>query len=264
MKKYTFSKHVKFRKEQDYILICDCKLLRDFKVDLELEQFIKKINCGIRKSELNGEKENLLFKDFVSMKLLSEISFKQISSNNFKVADEFMEKHLYKGKRVRPYEFLLEKLKENPSLFIALYLDKEIIGVVQGFPRDNYLLVSEIAVDIRFHGRKFGSKLLQEFEKNATKMGHKTIKLGARDDATNFYLSNGYSPSLFIQVPINQEETMIKKLNQEKEDIKNVSHVNNLAGIEIAVKNCNQQLLSRVNKEFKPTSAQFLFTKDIA
>ena len=264
MKRYTFSKQVKFRKEQDCILICDCKLLRDFKVDLELEGFIKRINCGISKSEIKGKKENLLFKDFVSMKLLSEIYLKQIPANDFKLADEFMEKHLYQGKRVRSYEFLLEKLKENPTLFIALYLDKEIIGVVQGFPRNNYLLVSEIAVDIRFKGRKFGSQLLREFEKNAKKDGHKIIKLGARDGATNFYLSNGYFPSLYIQVSIDQEETIIKKLNQDKESIKNVSHVNNITGIEIAVKDCNPQLLSQVNKEFNPISAQFLFTKNIA
>jgi len=34
MVKYTFSKHVKFRKEKQHIAICDCKMLRDFKVGL--------------------------------------------------------------------------------------------------------------------------------------------------------------------------------------------------------------------------------------
>ena len=61
---YTFSKHIKFRKEADCLLICDCKLLRDFKVGLELENFVHTLNKGIEDNAANTEKEKLLLKDF--------------------------------------------------------------------------------------------------------------------------------------------------------------------------------------------------------
>ncbi len=50
MKLYTFSKHIKFRKEADCLLIYDCKLLRDFKVDLAFENFIHAVYKGIKEN----------------------------------------------------------------------------------------------------------------------------------------------------------------------------------------------------------------------
>ncbi|MDI6738717.1 MAG: GNAT family N-acetyltransferase [Nanoarchaeota archaeon] len=263
MIRYTFSKHIKFRQEKDCILICNCKLLHDFKVGLEFGNFIERINRGVILEEIRYEKERLLFKDFQTMKMLSELSIKQIKPDDFKQADIFMEKYLYLGSRPRTYQFLLKKLKENPSLFSGLYLDNEIIGVIQGFPRKDYILLSEIAIDEKFRNRGFGSMLLKEFEKKALEYNYLYIKTGAEDTAIIFYSANGYLPSLFIQVKEKDEKQTLKILEKEKCEIKEISHLNRITGIEIASQNCNLSKLKNLRKLLSPLSAQFLFTKQL-
>lgn len=261
MEQYTFSKNIKFRKEADCLLICDCKLLRDFKVGLEFENFIHAVNKGITDDKINTEAEKLLLKDFHSMKMLSQIIIKPISQKEFQQADTFMEKHLYHGKRPRTYEFLLEKLKENSTFFLALYIDKELAGVIQGFPREDYLLMSELAIDVRFRKRSLGAQLVKAFEKNAKKLNYKKIKLGAEDEAVPFYVSLGYKPSLFMQVPEEKQNEVINIFKKDKQKILSISTVNHLAGIELAVDSVDQKKLAYLKDKFNPVSAQFLFTK---
>ncbi|MDP1695100.1 MAG: GNAT family N-acetyltransferase [Candidatus Woesearchaeota archaeon] len=263
MRQYTFSKHIKFRKEADCLLICDCKLLRDFKVEFEFENFLNAVNKGIKENTTHTEKERLLLKDFHSMRMLSAITIRPIPSEAFQQTDRFMEQQLYHGKRPRTYEFLLEKCKENPTLFLGLYLDDELIGVIQGFPRDDYLLMSELAVDTRFRKRSFGAQLVKAFETNAKKLNYTKIKLGAEDTATLFYYSLGYKPSLFLQVPEKKQEEVINKLKKDKQEILGISLVNHLAGIELVVDSLDQTKLASLKKQFSPVSAQFLFSKDL-
>ncbi len=263
MTQYTFSKHIKFRRESDCLLICDCKLLRDFKVDLAFENFMHTIYQGIEESTTNTKEEKLLLKDFHAMHMLSTITVRPILPEAFQQADRFMEQQLYHGKRPRAYAFLLEKCKENPTLFLGLYLDDELIGAIQGFPRDDYLLMSELAVDIRFRKRSFGAQLVKAFETNAKKLNYTKIKLGAEDTATLFYFSLGYKPSLFLQVSENEQEKVMNQLQKDKQEILNISVVNHLAGIEVAVDSLDQAKLASLKKQFNPVSAQFLFSKHL-
>ncbi|MGV8172293.1 MAG: GNAT family N-acetyltransferase [Candidatus Woesearchaeota archaeon] len=263
MIKYTFSKHVKFRKEKDDILICDCKNLKDFKLKLEFDKFLKKVSSGISENELLDNLEILLFQDFHSSKLLAELTVRTISTEEYPPADAFLEKQLYQhlpnGKRPRSYDFLLDKLNKNPELFLGLYLDSELIGVVQGFPRDDYLLLSEIAVDIRFRDRGFGSLLIKSFENTARSLGYNKIKLGAQDYAVNLYLKNQYTPSLFIQIKEYQKDSVIDTL--PKQDIIDISSYDSIIGIELRVDAIDIEYLHDIEKRFQPISIQYLFTK---
>jgi len=186
-----------------------------------------------------------------------------ISVEEYPLADALLEKQLYQhlpnGKRPRSYDFLLGKLNDNPELFLGLYLDSELIGVIQGFPRDDYLLLSEIAVDIRFRGRGFGSLLIESFEDAAKSSGYKKIKLGAQDNAVNLYLKNHYKPSLFIQVKEEQKKAVID--NFSKEDIIEISSYDSIFGIEIRVDKVEMDYLHTLKEKFNPISIQYLFTK---
>ncbi|MBI4450738.1 GNAT family N-acetyltransferase, partial [Candidatus Woesearchaeota archaeon] len=156
--------------------------------------------------------------------------------------------------------FLRQKLMENPGLFIALTLDGEIIGVVQGFPRDDYLLLSEMAVDARFRGRGFGRRLLREFETVARLKGFTKIKLGAVDDAAKFYLAQGYTPSIFVQVEEAREHAAVQLLGKDR--VVAISHSNGLSGIELRTSKCDVTLLREIEQLVKPVSCQFLFTHE--
>ena len=74
----------------------------------------------------------------------------------------------------------------------------------KGF-KDNYILLSEIAVDIRFRNRKFGSLLMKEFETNATNMNIRVLKLVRKKKQLDFI--PGYLPSLFAQVKEKYEKS---------------------------------------------------------
>lgn len=57
MKKYILNKHIRYRKEDGYILICDCKRLLDYEMPLEYFDFLNLFKKGYpsERSEVIGE-----------------------------------------------------------------------------------------------------------------------------------------------------------------------------------------------------------------
>jgi len=129
--------------------------------------------------------------------LLGTLETRQLGRNEFNKAMEILDKEL--KHRPRDNNFLLKKFESFPEFFIGVFLDSEVIGVICGFPREDYLLISELAVDSRFQRRGFGRGLVKEFERTAREKKYKKINLGAWDNAINFYKSLDYKSHLLIQ-----------------------------------------------------------------
>ncbi len=252
----TLNKHVKWRKDNKKILICDCKRLIDLKLNLEEINFMNRLQKGICERDLSKE-EMLLINDFKKLKLLSKLSLRRLKKDelikSFKILDTEI------NKRPRDNKFLIEKYSKFPQFFIGLFLDKEIIGVIFGFPREDYLLISEIAVDSKFKNRGFGKKLVNMFEAVA-KGKYNQINVGARDDAINFYLSLNYNPILLIQYKKNDYPISdFKRFNilNKKED------KNNYIILEIKAKEVSKNFLKRLRKKYPRAHIQYIFTKKI-
>jgi len=253
----TLNKHVKWREDNGAIFICDCKRLINLKISLKYKQFIKKLSSGIDKKKLN-KTEKKVFSDFEKMKLLSELKIKQLKEKNFQGAMNILDNELGK-KRVRDSSFLHSKFKKFPNFFIGIFLDKELIGVICGFPREDYLLMSEIAVDSRFQRRGFGKKLVRAFEETA-KGSYNKINTGAQDNVIDFYKSLGYKPFLLIQ---------FKKGDYSKKDFSDF-HVmkkynfnsKNLV-IEAEINRYNPKLLDKLRKNYPKAYFQYIFTKPL-
>ena len=63
MGKYILNKHIRFRKEDGYILVCNCKRLLDYELPIEYFDFIESLNIGVDMKDIR--KENLIvLKDF--------------------------------------------------------------------------------------------------------------------------------------------------------------------------------------------------------
>ena len=161
---YILNKHVKWRKEKREIFICNCKKLIDLKVELGFENTLKKFEKGFSEEDLS-KKDILLFKDLQKLRFLSKLSIRSIKEEEFSEAMSLLDREL-KG-RVRTNEFLYKKFKIFHRFFIGIFIDKEIIGLICGFPREDYLLISELAVDSRFRNRDYGRKLVESFEERA-------------------------------------------------------------------------------------------------
>jgi GNAT superfamily N-acetyltransferase len=182
---------------------------------------------------------------------VNSLKLKKISQKDFLSAMKILDNELGKN-RVRSSKFLEIKFKENPNYFIGIYLENELVGVVCGFPREDYLLMSEIAVDCRFQGRGFGKKLVKEFEKQVFKKYSK-INVGALDEAIEFYKKLNYKPFLIVQ------------FEKGVYDEKDFSDFEILAvhdyGVELKTDKCDLNELKKLRKIYQKANLQYIFSK---
>jgi len=246
----TLKKQVKWRKDKKALFICDCKRLMDLKLSFEQESFLKRLSMGLNPKELVAE-EALIFSEFEKMNLLDDLKINQLPKEDFYLAMNLLDNELGKN-RARDSNFLEARFKENAEFFIGIYLGKELIGVVCGFPREDYLLMSEIAIDSRFQRRKFGEKLVKEFEKVAFKKYNK-IHAGALDNAIEFYKSLNYKPFLLVQF----ENGVYNKNDFSSFKVLRILDY----GIELNPRNCNLIELKELRKLYPKAKLQYIFTK---
>jgi ribosomal protein S18 acetylase RimI-like enzyme len=182
---------------------------------------------------------------------LTTLKVKQLPENYFDDAMNILDEELGKD-RVRDSKFLKEKFNKFPEFFIGVFLDKELVGIICGFPREDYLLISEIAIDSKFHNSGFGKKLIKEFEKVGFKEYNK-INVGARDQSIRFYKSLGYIPFLLIQY---------NKDDYTQDNFSNLKIINKKDyGLEVKVEEYNLTELNKIRKQFPKANFQYIFSK---
>ena len=253
---YCLNKHIKWRVDNEKILICDCKRLIDLKTSLTFKEVIKKVEEGVKKGSLKN-KERLLFQDFEKLGFLSKIEVRKINKNEFSKAMDLLDRELG-TERVRDRKFLRNKFIKFRKFFIGVFVDNEIVGVICGFPREDYLLISEIAVDSRFEKRGFGKRLLRCFEETARE-SYKKINVGAKDNAIGFYQSAEYKPFLLVQ---------FRKGEYASEDFSQFNVLRSAQKgkwilLEIKVKKCDLNTLNKLRKKYPKAIFQYIFTKTI-
>ncbi len=124
--------------------------------------------------------------------------------------------------------------------------------MVCGFPREDYLLMSELAIDLRFQRRGFGKLLVSKFEMRGFKK-YNQINVGALDGAINFYKSLNYSPFLLVQFE-NNEYSKKNFANFEVLSIKEGS-------VELKIEECSLEKLIELRKIFPKAHLQYIFVK---
>jgi hypothetical protein len=76
MKKYKLTKHIRYRREDGYVLLCDCKRLLDFEVPTKHLELLNKLEKGYKPQD---EIEKQFVKEFEGLDLL-----KNNNRNEFK------------------------------------------------------------------------------------------------------------------------------------------------------------------------------------
>ncbi len=263
----ALSNHLKFREEKDSIFLVDCKRLRDFKLGKEFLPVLNKFKSGFYPSDIKSVEEKSLFRDIKKIRGFVSFSIKPLVSAEYKSVYLFIQKTLFSNKEIlqpRTYRFLLSKLKKHNSFFLGAYIGKTLVGIIQGFPREDYLLLSELAVVKEFRGRNFGRLLVQAFEKQAVKKDFKKIKLGAQDESIDFYKKQGYAPSILIQTRKKNSKTRLGQLLKKYKPI-SIKENKDIMIIELECpkKNTPLEVLDKLKKEFNAFSTQYLFTKKV-
>jgi len=185
---------------------------------------------------------------------MKRLEIRQLEKNEFDEAMKILDKEL--KNRPRDNNFLLEKFEKYPKYFIGAFLDKEIVGIICGYPREDYLLLSEIAVDSGFQRRGLGTMLVREFERNSG--GYRKIKVGVTDNAVDFYKSLGYNNFLQVQYKkgcYSDEE--FKELNITKE-----SEDTTYKMLEVKKDKCDEGQLVKLREKCPNAFFQYIFIRD--
>jgi hypothetical protein len=66
-----FGNKVRYRIEDDFILICDLRTLTEAEVPLEFENFLDRLKVGLKSAEITPQ-ESLLASDFEALGFFSE------------------------------------------------------------------------------------------------------------------------------------------------------------------------------------------------
>ena len=252
----ALNKDIKWRIDNKNIFICGCKLLRDLFLPKKYLMVVKKFSQGVSEDVLNKE-EFKLFSDLNKLNMLAILNIRPLDKKNFQEAIKVLDKELGIN-RVRDVFFLERKFKEFPIFFRGIFLGEDLAGVIFGFPREDYLLISEIAIKSKFQKRGFGENLVKDFEKCAKKEGYHKINVGSEDKVLNFYSKLGYEPFLLIQ--FEKEKYNVKDFSMK------VIREGNFGGkyfIEVKVKDFSKFILDLLRKMFPLAHFQYIFTKNL-
>lgn len=187
----------------------------------------------------------------------SKIQIRKIKKEEFKDAVKILDAEIGE-RRARGSKFLSNKYKKYPQFFFGLFLNGELIGVVGGFPREDYLLMSELAIDSRFHRRGFGGRLVTAFEKIA-KVKYNKINVGAENNAIGFYNFLNYTPFLLIQ--FKKKDYSLNDF--EKFNIFRKRKVKGYTTLDIKTKKAELKEIDRLKKKYPKAHIQYIFTKKI-
>jgi GNAT superfamily N-acetyltransferase len=113
------------------------------------------------------------------------------------------------------YTDFIQRVEQNPDLYLAAFDEDELIGVCFGHPSKKIvaaITLQGIAVSLdvkKDYARKgIGSGLLKAFEAAVKVKGYPRIDLGAADDpkVESFYLKNEYEPYELVVYDWNYHE----------------------------------------------------------
>lgn len=71
MERYILNSHIRFRKEDGYILVCNCKRLLDYELPLKYFDFLESLNKGIEKKEIS-EENLIVLEDFMILGIVEK------------------------------------------------------------------------------------------------------------------------------------------------------------------------------------------------
>lgn len=71
---FYLKKYVKYRKEEDYLLICDCSIIQNYELPLTAFNLFERLKEGYDPNKPIGiELENEIFKDLINLELIDTI-----------------------------------------------------------------------------------------------------------------------------------------------------------------------------------------------
>ena len=115
---------------------------------------------------------------------------------------------------IHTQEYYAQTFAKTPQLLILAERDGRVCGCVLASVEGDHILVGAVAVAEDSRRMGIGRAMLEALEEAAKGAGRSTLILGARQEAEPFYLSCGFQPNLFIQLPEPDALERLKALNE--------------------------------------------------
>jgi GNAT superfamily N-acetyltransferase len=114
---------------------------------------------------------------------------------------------------VHTLDYYREQCRKTPTLLVYAERGGEIAGCSLGSLDGDHVLVGPTAVAQNARRLGIGAAMLRRLDQEALNLGQTTLILGSRLEAEAFYLSCGFHPNLFIQLPEAGRLEDLKQLN---------------------------------------------------
>ena len=156
-----------------------------------------------------------------------------------------------------------KQLAEAGQLLVYAEEEGSICGCILASVDGGHILVGPVAVAENSRRLGIGSAMMGRVEAEARKMGQTTLLLGAREEAEPFYLSCGFQPNLFIQVPrpglledlksLNEAYGVVWEMQQESE-----------SKLMLRTPKIDKPLQHDYDRQFPDGSTQYVFIKKVS
>ena len=155
-----------------------------------------------------------------------------------------------------------EQLAKTPSLLVLAEQDDRICGCVLASIEDDHVMVGPVAVAEDLRRRGIGSAMIREVETRAKEIGQSTLILGAAEEAEPFYLSCGFQPNLFIQLPEPDSVGRLESLNEVYE-IAWKAEQEGWSRLMLRTPEIAKPLQQKYEQEFPTCYTQYVFIKHL-
>lgn len=159
-------------------------------------------------------------------------------------------------------QYYTEQLPKTPTLLVFAEQDDRICGCVLASIEDDHVLVGPVAVAEDWRRMGIGSAMMQEVETRAKEIGQNTLILGAVAEAEPFYLSCGFQPNLFIQLPEPGAVERLESMNEEYDVIWKAEQ-EGWSRLMLRTPGIDKGLQRKYDQGFPNCSTQYVFTKHV-
>lgn len=158
--------------------------------------------------------------------------------------------------------YYTEQLAKTPSLLIVAERNGRTCGSVLASIEEDHVLVGPVAVAEDSRRMGIGSAMMREVEARAKDLDQDTLVLGAVEEAEPFYLSCGFQPNLFIQLP---EPNLVERLESlnERYDVIWRAEQEGWSKLMLHTPEIDKGLQRRYEQEFPSCYAGYVFIKHI-
>lgn len=164
------------------------------------------------------------------------------------------------------YAEMLQQFKKDKEFIYFMEKDSTIISALYAKEdTKDKMTIGAIAIAKEYRGLGLGKKLMLKVESDCKKKNYKSINLGARLNAIDFYKGMGYFPILMVKVFDFESIDNVKKINA---NYKKFSIINDFEDISygfvmFSVDEVNKEYPSYFDDRLDVSDTQYIFVKDL-